>query len=147
MFPSALANPLKTHLEPTRKRQRILFFNGWWWLFDPEQDRNVRLDPKIAECGWNVGRLCRSLGIGKRTFSRMVEEGLGITGKRWLREIRIVTACHLLREGDKIEAVAQALGFRHVSDFTREFKKLVGVPPSSYMRAEHSRSIGFRQLC
>lgn len=64
----------------------------------------------------------------------MVEEGLGITCKRWLREIRIVVACHLLREGNKIESVAQALGFRHVPDFTREFKKLLGVTPSHYMK-------------
>jgi AraC-like DNA-binding protein len=138
---------LTTHLESTRKRQRIHFSHGYWWLLDPDQDRNIRLDPKISQCGWNVGRLCQSLGFGKRTFSRMVKEGLGITGKRWLREIRIVTACHLLRQGDKIEAVAQTLGFRHVSDFTREFKKLMGVPPSRYMKAEHSRSIGFRHLC
>ena len=130
---------MATRLDPARKRQRIHFSHGRWWLFDPALGRNIRLDPIIARCGWNVGRLCQSLGIGRRTFSRMVEEGLGISCKRWLREIRIVIACHLLREGNKIESVAHALGFRHVSDFTKEFKKLVGVPPSLYVKAEHTR--------
>ncbi|MEO8616439.1 MAG: AraC family transcriptional regulator [Luteolibacter sp.] len=133
-----------TALEPTRKRQRIYFSGGYWWLSDPERDRNFRLDPEIAQCGWNVSRLCENLGLGKRTFSRMVDEGLGVSSKRWLREIRITAACHLLREECKIEVVAQALGFRHLSDFTREFKKMVGVSPSRYMKAELSRSTGYR---
>lgn len=131
-------------LEPTRKRRRVYFSSGYWWLFDPERDRNLRLDPKIAQCGWNVGRLCQSLGVGKRTFSRMVTDGLGVSSKRWLREIRIIAAYHLLREDCKIEVVAQALGFLHVSDFTREFKKLVGVSPSCYIKSEYSRSLGYR---
>ncbi len=133
-------------LKPPRKHRQIYFSAGCWWLSDPEQNRNLRLDPEIAQCGWNVGRLCEILGIGKRTFSRMVEEGLGISSKRWLREIRITTACHLLREDCKIEAVAQALGFHYISDFTREFKKMVGVSPSRYMKAEYARSTGYRSV-
>jgi AraC-like DNA-binding protein len=120
-----------------------VFSNGSWWLIDPARERSLRLDAKIDQCGWNVGRLCRDLGIGKRTFFRLVEEGLGITSKRWLCEIRIVAAGHLLREDCKIEAVAQTLGFQHLSDFTREFKKRVGVSPSSFIKAELSRSMGY----
>lgn len=128
----------------SRIRPRIVFSNGSWWLNDPDRERNLRLDAIIDQCGWNVGRLCRDLAIGKRTFSRLVEEGVGITSKRWLREIRIVAAGHLLREGCKIETVSQTLSFRHVPDFTREFKKLVGVSPSSFIKAEHSRSTGYQ---
>lgn len=131
-------------LEPIRKRRRIYFSSGYWWLFDPRRDKQLRLDPEIAQCGWNVSELCQNLGIGKRTFSRMIEEDLGVGPKRWLRKIRIIVACHLLREDCKIEAVAHKLGFLHASDFTREFKKLTGVSPSRYMKAEYSDQ---RDIC
>ena len=101
------------------------------------------MDRLFFECEWNLDYMCDALGIAKRTFARTVETSLGITGKVWLRQIRIVAASHLLREEGKIETVAQSLGFRHPSDFTREFKKMVGVPPSHYVKKEHERSEGF----
>lgn len=122
--------------------RRIRFSNGRWWLVDQEADRSIQLDPEIERCAWNVGILCKNLGIGCRTFSRLMEESLGITGKRWLRELRIVRACHLLREDCKIEGVARTLRFKHLPDFTLEFRKLLGVSPSEYMRRERSRSAG-----
>lgn len=71
----------------------------------------------------------------------MVEDDLGITSKLWLRQIRIVGACHMLREECKIEQVAHELGFRKLSDFDRDFKKLVGVSPTFYRNSERSRSV------
>lgn len=121
--------------------QRILFHHGSWWFADVWADRLVRLDPLFAACGWNVGRMCETLGLGKRTFGRVVEQSLGITGKIWLRNLRVVAACHMLREGTKIETTARKLGFRHSSDFTREFRILIGVLPSFYVKAERSRSV------
>ena len=127
----------------SQDQQRILFSNGCWWLLDPELEKTIHLDPKFGLCNWNVGRLCKSLVIEKRTFTRLVEDSLGIAAKRWLREIRIVAACHLLREEGKIDNVARTLGFRYDSDFSHEFKKLVGVSPSHYRKAENLRSEGF----
>lgn len=105
----------------------------------------VRLDPMFRESKWNVSSLCGTLEIGYRTFARLVEDSLGITVKVWLRQIRIVSACHRLREGCKINSLAQQMGFRYESDFAREFKKLVGVSPSFYMKSEYSRSHGIRR--
>lgn len=120
---------------------RILVHNGSWWISDERSNLLVRIDPHFAKCSWNVGLLSESLGLGKRTFARIVEHSLGITGKVWLRQIRIVAALHLLREGDKIENTARKLGFRHPSDFTREFRILVGVLPSDYVESERLRSL------
>lgn len=129
----------------TRPHERgsIAYSDGVWWLIYPDKRQSMPLNQSIKQCRWNVGCLCQSLSIGKRTFSRMVSDGLGITCKMWLRQIRIVAACHLLRENRKIEIIARELGFRHLSDFTKEFKKMVGVSPSFYMKAEYSRSTGF----
>jgi AraC family transcriptional regulator len=93
----------------------------------------------LGDCGWNVGKLAKSLGVGRRTFARVVEQSLGITGKVWLRQIRMVAACHMLREDCKITSLAHSLRFRDVRDFAREFKKMVGVSPSFYRKAENAR--------
>ena len=131
----------KTHtaLGPT-KRARISIRNGFWWFDAPARNRLICLDPLFNGCAWNLGRLARQLGVGDRTLARIIEESIGLNGKTWLRNIRIVRACHLLRESPKIEALARTLGFSQHSDLTREFKKLVGVTPSKFQQQERSRS-------
>lgn len=69
----------------------------------------------------------------------MVERSVGLPAKTWLRGHRIIVACHLLREGWKIEALAKDLGFSHGSAFTREFKAMVGVTPMFYVQMERAR--------
>lgn len=121
-------------------RTRIRFVSGFWWFVDPHRSHSICLDPLFWQSGWKVGSLCELLGIGRRTFARAVEESIGITGKAWLRQLRAVAACHLLREGGEIKSLADRLGFRHNTDFANEFKKQVGVSPSYYMKSEQSRS-------
>jgi AraC-like DNA-binding protein len=121
----------------------VAFELGHWWYFEPAADRAVMLDPLFAECSWNVGALSDRLEIGTRMFTRMVEDSLGVNAKIWLRNIRIVKACHLLREGGKIQRVARCVGFSHASELTREFKQLVGVSPSFYKRSERTRRASF----
>jgi AraC-like DNA-binding protein len=130
------------HRNPTAglARRRICFNGGFWWLIDPALGYDIRLNGEFSQCDWRIDRLCDCLGIGKRTFSRMVEEGIGTTAKHWLQEITIVAARHLLREEHKIEAVAKKLGFRHVFDFDKEFKKIMGVSPSRFRNSERLRS-------
>jgi AraC-like DNA-binding protein len=86
------------------------------------------------------------LGVGKRTFARVVEESIGISGKLWLRRLRIVKARHMLREGGEIKSVAKQLGFDDNASFANEFKKLIGVSPTFYIKSEQSRSIEFQSL-
>ena len=88
---------------------------------------------------WNVGALSSALGLSPRSFCRLVERCVGLPAKTWLREQRIVAACHLLREGWKIEALSADFGFHHSSAFTREFKAQIGVTPSLYVRMERER--------
>ena len=88
--------------------------------------------------------MCQLLGVGQRTFGRMLDESLGMTAKLWLREIRIVAACHLIREDHKILVLAKLLNIGDEADFGREFKKLIGVTPSFFRQSEYSRAEGFK---
>lgn len=154
MAGSVFHDGLPIFRQRTLASRRIVIMHGLWWFCDADANRIVRLDNLFADCGWNVARLSRLLGLGTRTFSRITEESLGISAKAWLRQIRIVRASHLLREGHKIEIVSQTLGFRHKSDFTNEFRSLFKITPSAYAKSElmriyapHARDRGRGNAC
>lgn len=113
--------------------------NGQWVFRDPSRNREIPLEPLFEKCCWNLEELSCALGLGQRTLARVIEKNIGIPGKVWLRQIRVVRAEHLLREGLKIEHLSYKLGFHHKADFTHEFRKLVGVSPSSFVKAEIQR--------
>jgi AraC-like DNA-binding protein len=119
-----------------RGGRRIYHAEGCWWFDDLCGQRRVKLDPIFEKIGWRMSGLAEYLGLGNRTLARLVEGSVGVKGKLWIRNIRIVLVCRLLREGMKIEVVATALGFGRHSDLTREFKKLMGTTPSEYIRME-----------
>lgn len=120
-------------------RQRIFMEGGGWWFCDRKSDRIIRLDCLLGNCGWSVSELCNVLQLNERTFARVVERSLGINPKDWLCRLRAVAACQLLREVGKVEPVANMLGFKHVADFSREFRRQTGVIPSIYLKSERSR--------
>ncbi len=123
-------------------RRRIVVWRGAWWYVEGAKRRAVRLDALLADCGWNVSRICGALGLKERTFARMVEQSLGINPKDWMRRQRALAACALLREVGAVAPVAAMLGFRHGADFTAEFRRMVGIAPSEYLKSERSRMFG-----
>lgn len=133
--------PLPSGLHRSRKPIvcTIGFANGSW-LIRTNGKPDLHLEPLFSICAWNVTLLAEAIGMEIRDFRRMAIRDLGLNPKEWLRRTRIVAAMHLLREGGKIEIVARQLGFRHASDFTNEFRMLVKVTPSYYVRSEMSRA-------
>lgn len=123
-------------------RRRILVWRGAWWYVEGPGQRAALLDALFADCDWNVSRICGVLGLNERTFARMVEQSLGINPKDWLRRQRALAACALLREVGAVAPVASMLGFRFAADFAAEFRRMVGVSPSEYLKSERSRMFG-----
>lgn len=122
-----------------REGNYIICDNQLWWFVRPEPNLPVCLDPLLRRSRWEVKGLAHSLGIGTRTLTRVIDASIGLPAKEWLRRHRAVTACHLIREGWKFEALALELGFRYPSAFSREFKAMVGVAPARYLSMERSR--------
>lgn len=119
---------------PGDPKRRIFVENGFWWYEDPFSKKMIMLDPVFAQCDWKMGKLAKALALGEKTLARTVTRSLGIPGKTWLRLVRVVSIRQVLKSGGKIEAVAKEFGFSQHSDLTREFKKIVGVPPVEYIR-------------
>jgi AraC-like DNA-binding protein len=132
--------------EATQNRKRIVTHEGRWWLLDFRQKTAVHLDPLFVATGWNVSELCMALNIENRTFMRIVDKSLGINAKIWLRQQRLITACHMIRAEGQVKKVSNQLGFRNESDFAREFRKLMNLSPSGFLKSERSRMITLAQL-
>lgn len=84
----------------------------------------VRLRPLADLCGVTAFRLIRS-------FQRVV----GVSPYAYFVQLRVNRAQAMLCEGSSVSDVVYACGFSDQSHFTRVFKRSIGVPPGSYVRA------------
>ena len=71
-------------------------------------------------------------GMGRRTFTRLFKEQLGMGLATWRQQVRVMEAVSLLSEGCSITTVAFQVGYESASAFTAMFHRTVGAPPSTY---------------
>ncbi|MEU6344159.1 helix-turn-helix domain-containing protein [Streptomyces sp. NPDC046977] len=70
-----------------------------------------RLDEPIA-----IAEAARALGVGERTLQRAVRRVLGVSPVRFVQDLRVEQASHLLRTtGLPVEAVARRVGYEHAN--------------------------------
>ena len=67
------------------------------------------------------------------SFCRYFKQHTRKSYSTFLNELRIGQACKLLIENaDPVNQIAFATGFNNISNFNRQFKKIVGITPSAY---------------
>ena len=72
--------------------------------------------------------------LTERTFMRHVQAE-GTSYQQLLDDVRQERACWLLEHTDTtVEAIAQALGYEDASNFSRTFRRWVGMPPGEFRR-------------
>lgn len=72
--------------------------------------------------------------VSSRTLIRKLR-GEGLTYQQLLDQVREVLACWWLLNSDlTVEAIADRLGYRDTSNFSRTFRRWVGVTPSEFRR-------------
>lgn len=72
------------------------------------------------------------LGVNASYLSRIFKESIGINFKEYLIEYKLTIAKKLLEEGINVTKVAEKVGYQDVRQFTRIFKKYMGVTPNVY---------------
>lgn len=78
-------------------------------------------------------RLARLLGRSVRSLERRFLQALGMPLLAYQRQVRMRAACDALVGGTaSVTAIALSLGYADHSHFTREFRRLYGVPPRGY---------------
>lgn len=69
-------------------------------------------------------------------FCRFFRQHTRKTFSQLLNEVRIEHACRHLRESqDNISQIAFRCGYTNLSNFNRQFKEVVGMPPGEYIRS------------
>lgn len=100
----------------------------------------------MRQVSFDTSTLVRRLGLTRRTFERLVNQSLGVTPGFWLRQEKAVAATFHLLEGKAIKEVSLLLGFKHQTDFCKEFKYWHKVTPSRYQEIGRIRSTPIDEL-
>ncbi|MDE7193277.1 MAG: AraC family transcriptional regulator [Oscillospiraceae bacterium] len=82
-----------------------------------------------------VERLAEIAHLSKSYFMRRFKETSGGSAIEYLSQIRLKKACELLCATDKTAAeIAFECGFKNISNFNRQFRRIVGCTPKEYRR-------------
>lgn len=103
---------------------------------DPTYERLLRIvADMLADRGLtSVQALCERHGVGQRTLQRLFRRYVGVGPKWVLQRFRLHDAQAMLDEGwhGDLSELAARLGWSDQAHFARDFRDLVGQPPSAY---------------
>jgi transcriptional regulator GlxA family with amidase domain len=84
--------------------------------------------------------LAEKAHLSKFHFCRIFKRYVGLNPMKYVAALRIEHAKTLLKKGDlTVSVVANQAGFKDMSNFIRQFKKMTGVTPSMYRDMARSR--------
>lgn len=119
-------------------------------LSDAQERSKARPEWLLRSINWTLQNLDRSLTLEEaaaavdmkpRRFAREFRQWVGHSFGEFTRRKRIDAATRELILGQKtLGEIAHENGFADQAHFSREFKKLVGVPPSQYAEAIRSNA-------
>ncbi|HVU55583.1 MAG TPA: AraC family transcriptional regulator [Puia sp.] len=77
----------------------------------------------------SLDKMAGEVFLSKFHFIRIYRKYYGRTPYAYLKEVRLVRAKALLRNGMSIKDVCYGVGFESVPSFTRLYKEMIGVSP------------------
>ncbi len=80
---------------------------------------------------YNLQTVAQLVGVSVRQLERLCQRELGCTPTEWLDRERMAAAVRLLTEGQAVKVVALQLGYSRPANFSRDFKRHFGRPPSA----------------
>ncbi|MET9496901.1 AraC family transcriptional regulator [Streptomyces sp. NPDC006552] len=92
----------------------------------------------VADPGadWPIERLSRLAAMSRATFIRRFGRSTGVTVGAFLTRVRMMAAAELLLSGDaNVAGVAEQVGYRSESAFSRSFRRAVGTTPARFRRS------------
>ena len=86
-----------------------------------------------ALCLYDADLLAKRLRVSRRTLERTMREALGSSPQDWLKMERINASPDLLLKLRCAKVVAFRLGFKQLSQFSRDFKRRHGLSPRAFL--------------
>lgn len=106
---------------------------------DPEVERIAAI-LRVAEATpglTRVEQLAEAAGLNVRSLQQLFSDYVGVSPKWTIRRFRLHEAADRLAKGETdLAALAQELGYFDQAHFSSDFRKLVGQPPSHYLKRE-----------
>lgn len=101
---------------------------------------------EIFDPDFSLERMAEIAGMKPRLISKAVNEVTGKNFSSLIGELRIREACRMLNNLDmmrtmKVEGVAEAVGYRSRTHFSKVFKDITGLTPSQFIAAVKAESI------
>jgi AraC-like DNA-binding protein len=117
---------------------------GWLaGLRDPFVGKALSLMHGNPACNWTIEELGRDVGVSRSVLAERFVELVGVPPMHYLAQWRMQIATGLLANGNtNIATVAAKIGYGSEAAFSRAFKKIVGVPPSSCRRRAETEARG-----
>ncbi|WP_431323121.1 AraC family transcriptional regulator [Rhizobium sp. YTU87027] len=81
---------------------------------------------------WSVEELAREMGASRSGFAERFAKVVGETPARYVARMRMHQAHQWLREGQRVAAIAERLGYESEASFSRAFKRIIGASPVSF---------------
>ncbi len=88
--------------------------------------------PLAQRAGYDASAAAQLLGVCLRSLERLCQRELGCTPSEWFQRERMATAAQLLATGRSAKCVALDLGYAHLSNFSRDFKRHHGRSPTVF---------------
>jgi AraC-like DNA-binding protein len=106
-------------------------------IYFPEAVREVVRTQVMARRS-TFGSTAAALGIAPRTLQRQLAES-DLSYSQLLEFVRIETAKHrLAKNGEPISAIANDLGYKQSTHFSRAFRRVCGLSPSEFRKYQSS---------
>lgn len=80
-----------------------------------------------------IGQLADIAHLSPSYFMGIFKRSAGVSAVEYINQLRIKAACEALRSSEKtIAETAYECGFRNLSNFNKQFRRIVGCSPSEY---------------
>jgi AraC-like DNA-binding protein len=124
---------VRRHLEQLRPEQ-----NGWLaGLRDPVVGKALSLLHCNPARDWIIEDLAKEAGASRSVLAERFNQLVGIPPIQYLAKWRMQIASERLSDGKaNVATIASEIGYESEASFSRAFKKMMGVPPSTWRR-EH----------
>lgn len=81
---------------------------------------------------WSLERMAECAHLSRAAFCRQFTQLCGLSPAQLVQSLRMGLAARRLRQGIGVGEVAEQVGYRSISAFTRAFQKNIGMPPGQY---------------
>lgn len=141
LLPAADVRALERGLrERESDAERVAFSTQFWGARMPPPDPRAPLLATLVEAATHDRHLTRveelraRSGMGMRALQRWFRDAVGISPKWMVQRYRLHDALQGLERGEQnLAALAATLGYADQAHFSRDFRALVGEPPSAYL--------------